>query len=1068
MKSIFSKVSKKPDYQSLLLELTKTPNSQISSVEELLKQGANPYLKDEKKKSAFNYATEQSNLELMYKIYQHKEFKTPKIDREALILLSLDQLDKAQQDPTSLEHFINFSATSKLQEVNDKALFTLTSLPMTNLKQLNILLENGADPNIEYDGITAFHQALKANNLEAMHSMYQHVPSLDYKDLLERHTIATLTQAKDDVSEFNKILKYSERSNLPQIKKEAELIMYREGVHIIPPEVTSIEINGQKTIIQQDKKTIATPEMISAFAEFIKKGPLLGSNITEDNEQSFAKTAVDFALNHFKSNPELLDNVITLITEQNPNDKKLTQELTDRLIQHSNDNISSLTQILKMDSLIKITGGKINNYKFGSLSQSDTDNLFVIASLLKHRKDQESMISGDITEKDLTNFHQAVQSIQDKDIPQSLGSRINSAISYSTQTFFDKQIRLGDANAISRMSEIAANTKTFMAFTFETPETQNKDTLEEQTINKLIESILGTDLENLDKAKLDKLGILLDQKPSLGDFSNQRSLGRIALDIAITYAKDNPENLEKITSLIIERQTNNELSSYEKALSILGNKTEHLSRTELDNFVKFLQQDPLPYMGDHRNEKTLANLTLKIIENHPDRKEQLSENYLNLSEKGPDLLINATSLIIEAANSSQDKEQREVLTEHIISHLKPQISFENPKDTEYLMLKTAKAEHNKLLNTIILENKGNIDSKLDYYGIESLFKEGYKDAVKELLFDSKAISHYISEAYGKPEVNNELIKFIFDNSNDKSILLSENTIDVLVNTAVKQQDSTMLNKIITEATNTGEQNLISFTTEQIIKKADPAKLNDFVTNIFSDPNYETEKKSSIAISILQKDETITKLDANSVNSLASSYNPSTDSPKFLHKLMDVNYSKNDSKQSFVTKLSLARITNIKDTDAFRDSFNSYFETKQYHDKKPLMTWVKSIFSGKTPQKYKEDQITESVSKVKTKLESCLTPRDIKLPQQLEATINAQQAPLKEVITAIKGIGAITEAREATNSQEIATKNTVSEIDKANKQALQLKLPMLLKVISERRIYQKKQQATLPKGHIRAQ
>lgn len=1020
-------MNKKPSTR--LIELTKIPGAQPSSIASLLDKGDDPFLKDENQKSAFDYALEAENLEIAHLMFQHPKYKKeiPEEARTNLKKATIEVIDKKKDDLNSLNKIIDFSKNSSIEEVNSKALFYTMKSENPNLSKISSLLENSANPYAEYGTQeSAFQIAINNNKFEIAHLIYALSENPDYKDLLENRTIAELRQNRDNSHNIAKIVNFDKKNLMPKIRKQAEIIIYEEGLKIIPQKNMDIIVNGVKTTIKTEGDIVITPEIIEKFSKFIDQKPLLGSDLSEQNKECFIRLALNFALDNFDKNPDLLSKVTNLIQEQNPNDKQLKQKITDILVEHSNNNISSYRSAIQIDSLIKLMGEKITNYSFGNLSEEHKEALINISEFM-NKKNIQSIPEDALKEDVFENLHRNVQLLQGTNLPKELLSNINSNIIKITQNYFNKQVKDENIEAISRMSKVACNTKSYMSFMFYTDETQDAATLEGRHVNQLIQKIIGNDIDKLNESQLEKFSKLLDKNPSIGNIEDEKSLGRIVLDISVLYAKQKPELLEKVTKIMKDNQISNEQSSYNKGMMVIGGSTDHLSQKQLEAFINFLETDPAPILGDVNNDKNLGKMALEIADKYPKNKTQILDIYNSLIEKEVNLRNVTTTHFIEGSNLSLDEQQRKSLTNHILKNLYKELACEDQRDISYLLSSTAEAKNTELLNSIILANKGNIKSTIEHTSLEDLFNNGYKESTKELLYSPEVTSRYLDLLSKDRTINNDLIKFVYDNKANGTVINSPRTIEALVDIASKTQDYKMLSEVVHNTISTKDELLINSSLTEILKNKDLKYFNSLIGDISSSETMTANQKHTFSQTILKDEKYINSLHPDTIQGLAPYYNPKIDSPKFLAKLIDQVYVKGDSREQLIPKMQLALIKtdqqSISNQEEFNKSFDKFLEIKTYHEKKPIMTMIKAFISGKSSKDYKHNQIDSALSIVKNNLESCIVP----YTPQPEPLVDKTQNAKGQAIEMLKG-KSITLALEQQADATLTKKTTTEQIE----------------------------------------
>ena len=1018
-------MNKKPSQE--LIDLAKLANVQVSSISLLLDGGKDPFMKDKSQQSAFDYAIKAGNLEVAHLMFQHPH-KEIDLSREidSLEALTLAELENKKNDPASLNKIIDFSEKSKIEAVNSQTLFYIMKSDNPDISKITSLLVNGANPYEEYENKSSvFKKAVTNDNMELAHLIYQLSPNHDYKDILENTTIVHLRQNRSNIADINKIVSLSKKNSMPEVQKQAEIIMYEEGIKTIPQTKMSIMVNGVKTVVERSDDIVITPEIIAGFSNFIDQKPLLGNDLSGSKQESLIYPALHFSLSNFHSDPNLLNKVTNLFLEQNPDNKQLKQELTNILIVYSNKLVSSYKSALQMDSLIKSIGGEITNYAFGSLSEEHKEALLNISELMD-KENIQSKLENALDENSLIKLHRDIQLIQGIDLPHKLISSIDSNVYKITQNFFNKQVKDENIEAISRMSKVACDTKSYMNHTFDGG-SKSSVALEELHVKQLIEQIIGNDVSKLNESQLEKFSQLLDKNPSIGSISDEKSLGRIILDISVLYAKEKPELLEKVTKIMKDNQTSNEFASYSKALLLIGSKTDHLSQKQLDDFIGFLKSDPSPTLGDENSDKSLAKITLEIADKYPKIKKQVLDIYNALIEDEINLKNATTTHFIEGSNLSLDEKQRKSLTDHIVKNLYKELSCENQQDVAYLLKSTSEAKNPELLNSIILANKGNIKLSIEHSSLEDLFIHGYKEATKELLYSPESTSRYLDSLSKNNSINHDLIKFIYDNKADGTTINSPRTIEALVDIASKTQDYKMLSEIVHNTIFTKDELLINSSLTEVLKNNDLKYFNSLVTDIISSETMTANQKHTFAQTILKDEKYINNLDSNTISALAPHYEPKIDSSKFLGKLLDKIYLKGDSRENLIQKVEFTLIKTDQQTiinpEEFQKSFDNFLEVKKYHEKKPIMTMIKAFSSGKSSKDYKQVQIDESLSIVENNLKSCIMPY-VPKPEPLPSMQNAQG----QAAEALKGKENLPIVRQDGSSQpKKTTQEQIEEI-----------------------------------------
>ena len=94
---------------------------------------------------------------------------------------------------------------------------------------------------------------------------------------------------------------------MPEVQKQAEIIMYEEGIKTIPQTKMSIMVNGVKTVVERSDDIVITPEIIAGFSNFIDQKPLLGNDLSGSKQESLIYPALHFSLSNFHNLNSLKD-----------------------------------------------------------------------------------------------------------------------------------------------------------------------------------------------------------------------------------------------------------------------------------------------------------------------------------------------------------------------------------------------------------------------------------------------------------------------------------------------------------------------------------------------------------------------------------------------------------------------------------------------------------------------------------------------------------------------------------------------------------------------------------------
>lgn len=771
--------------------------------------------------------------------------------------------------------------TTKATEEDKRLLLGLAENKGVNIESIKSLLEKAVDPyEKDEEGISAFEYANQAKNLEAMHLMYQYFPSEAAKNLLEALTLEKIEHefGEGNFEEVAKIASYSEKSNIPFIREKSEKLALEDGEKIIDLKENNIAI----------------------FKDFLSRKPLIGSDLTKDT--ALINNALSFALDKFYTNPELLDQVVSLAIEQNKDNNKLKQDISQKLVEYSNNSIVTHPYAEKLNAIIQIIGAVPENYIFGALSDDDKRHLANI-SLLIDSEEKVNIAAGNIDESELIDFHKSVQALQKTKLPSSIAGRMNASIIEVTNQYLNKTT---DVSSILTIADIAAKTEIYQhsVFAKEAKLKDSKDLIDLHLRNK-VKDILGKNIFDgvklVELSQLNRFNEFLKQNPALGDLQDPGSIGGVALEVALTHAAAHPELLDNVVGIA---------------------RKQNLERVILDSH-------------DY-NESSLADLGTYLIAIANDSKDEQVRlaifNSIRNHLKGSLLLDDDYQVesLIEAANSAN-----------------------NTKLVDLLLTTYPKQ---------FQDAKGQID----YSGISSLYNDGHIDSVKTLLHSSESINHYLSEASDSYNLaNHNLVKFIYDNKASHEISLDENSTRLLVNSAMKLNDKEMLADVMKYVAERDNKNKMLNHAVELINN-DPKKLNAFIKEIFNDDNssksmiaeavlqsstiHNLDKDSVKAMapfynpSVDEKGEFLSKV-------LDSAY---TKGISFDNMKAEVNFIMRGTN-------NLNESINL---DGMEPQLKDYVNTRNSHEKRPIWTRVKAILKGKSLEQYKEDKIKDKTFAIK--------------------------------------------------------------------------------------------------------
>jgi hypothetical protein len=774
----------------------------------------------------------------------------------------------------------------KATEADKSLLLGLSANNNVDIESIRSLLEKGANPyEKDKEGVSAFEYANQAKNLEVMHLMYQFFPNDEYaKNTLEVITLAKIEHefAKGNFNEVTKITSYSDKSNIPVLRERAEKLALEKGENFI-----GLEDN------------------IVIFKDFLSKKPLIGRSV--DGNGSLLKGALDFALDKFSTNPELLDQVVSLAVEQNKDNNKLKEDLSKRLVEYSNNKIVTHPYAEKLNAIIQTVGITPKEYIFGNLSADEKRHLANISLLIDDTEEMQKIIDGkdqewSLNESSLIDIHKSVQALQNTKLPLKLANRINASVIAVTNQYLNKT---SDIGSISRISDIAYKTEVYLKSFLEEVRPNNIEDLKLLYLRNVVRDIFSgkdvfsdsADLTKLTELELKKFNEFLMQNPSIGDLEDSKSVGGVALKIALMHATTHPEILDNVVGLA-------------KAQSL-----ERVMQDSHDN-----------------NETSLEDLS--VLGSH----------------------------LIEMANKAEDEKVRLAIVNSVKNHLKGYLKLDDGYRVNSMILNASKAGNTKMVDLLLTtypKQFQDAKGQIDYNGISALYNDGHIDSVKTLLHSPKSINHYLSEASENPDLaNHKLVKFIFDNKGKHEISLDENSVILLVNSAMKLGDTKMIADVIQDISKGNNIELLDQAFSLI--NDDSKRMNNLIKEMYKDDSQDHD----IITNFIMQNISVKNLDAESIKTIAPFYNPDADEKgEFLNKILDFAYTKgiNFEKMKASVSLIMSGTSNINEAinlDGMDKQLKDYVDTRNSHETKPIWTMVKAIFKGKSLEQYKADKIKD--------------------------------------------------------------------------------------------------------------
>ena len=334
-----------------------------------------------------------------------------------------------------------------------------------------------------------------------------------------------------------------------------------------------------------------------------------------------------------------------------------------------------------------------------------------------------------------------------------------------------------------------------------------------------------------------------------------------------------------------------------------------LTSEQLDAFSQFLDKKPM--LGDLTSDLSLGYKTVEMalehIKTHPQIMDKIAGLIVEQNSEDPRLLQDVASKLMEAANNTKDEATRLAIDTVLKDKLADYLVSDDRDEVTYNVGKAAGKDHHELIALIYYANK-------DKHSID------------------------FSEQYGK-------------------------TITPLIKAALELNKPEMLTQVIQDIAKQHPEGINP--AMDVIAMAKPDQLNMAISAILEDDKISTHGET-LANKILSSDKTIASLSQDNINKLAKFYTPTTASSKFLHVLVEKNYTKDITAQNLSNKIKVGLESYVlNDRSGFDQAIEAYVETKRYHEKKPIMTRIKALFSGQKLEDYKNNAVAVQIDGIRT-------------------------------------------------------------------------------------------------------
>ena len=803
-------------------------------------------------------------------------------------------------------------------------------------------LKKGANPYaLDEMDKSAFDYAIESNNLESMHAMYQHAKHPDYYDTLEALTIQKLNEyaKKGDIISCNKILSYSENSDLPNIKEYVQNLTNDHGFKVLN---TAYPINEDAFKTAKEEYLKNNPDIISHN----KIEELLGKEATKDlmsvKSIKIAKDGADCDVySIFESElKQLCPNLDTSSPNIEPKIVKdyAINNLVQKSYQLAKPKSISVNEFLDQKPLLneKLTEAllhySLENYEY------HPELINKLACLTNEQNPRNKNLREEFAQKLVTYSNDNIEQfekalIMDKIIKdlnvKVTGYKFGSLTEKTLDNLYQTDKCMKDKEAIWNGTLAEEN---IIAF-HQAAQALEKEDLPQKLRNSININIIQSTNEYLGK------------QVKLGNLEAIKNITSIAADTKTfmlhRFEPDEPQN----------RQILEEMETLKAGSHFIDNK-------RLDDFSDFLNKKPNlgsdPLDNPHSLGKLAIETAIDNIETHP---EILNKVIKLIKEQNKDngtiLEIFKADLIDHATNNEFPSSKRAGIQNALHDNFANELSFNNAEDTAAFVKAASTAEHSKLLNALILGNKDNHKIHLDYPELKSLYDNKHLEAVKSI-FTPDNINNYLTDAGKNSDF--EFISFIYQNKANIPVKLDEDNSKNIIKAATKLNNDKLLTKVFEDIYSTHNPDLIATSVKEIFSHE--KELNNNIATIFNHIESH-EHRDTLAKHILQNNNFIEKLNPSNINLLAQFYNPERDSELFLHKFMTNNHTQGINFENYYDKIQL----NLPQYDFNNDekvkiSVNDYLITAN----KEQSSW--DLIKGSNS---KNEEIKQKITNIKISL-----------------------------------------------------------------------------------------------------